>query len=227
MELINRARAQARTDAVWNFFSRNLKTVKCVAVIAAVVVVAFVIYSIYSRSMDEKYSTILHQSLISQQIGEIEKARNQLKSIVDSSLAPNGVKSIASLRYAAFLLEEGKKEEAQKIYADVNDCNFCDDYTTDLAGLLLVRLWMLDEVEMQKDDFADKIKKVEGKSGVLKNHIAEQRAILELYKNHAKEAYEIYEKIAKDSNTSQVLRARAESGMKMAEARGFKVEEKK
>jgi hypothetical protein len=224
LELINRARSQARTDAAWAFLNKNLRMILRLVIVMAAVGVVFIGYSLYKKSAEEKFSTILHQSLISQQIGDVEKARNQLKEIIDSKTAPSGVKSIASIRYAAFLLEEGKKSEAEKIYADVNNCSSCDDYTTDLAGLLLVRLWMMDEAQMQSAELPAHILKIENKTSILKNHVAEQRAMLELYKNNLGEAYKIFEKIAKDEKTSQALKARANNGMKMAVAKGFKVE---
>lgn len=223
LELINRARAQARTDAVWNFISQNLKLIFRILIALAVVAVIFIGFSLYQKSAEEKFSAMLHQSLISQQVGEVEKSKELLKNIVESSSAPSGVKSIASLRYAAFLLEDGKKAEAEKIYADVNQCRLCDNYVSDLAGLLLVKLWMLDEMEMQKADLVFRITKIEDKSTILKNHIAEQRAVLELYKKNLPESYKIFEKITKDPEVSQAIKARAQSGMKMVISRGFEV----
>ncbi len=221
LELINKAKSQARSDAIWNFISKNLKIILRLLIVLAVAVVIFIGYSVYQKSAEEKFSAMLHQSLVSQQIGEMEKSKEQLKNIVESNAAPSGVKSLASLRYAAFLLEENKRSEAEKIYSDVNKCRSCDDYVSDLAGLLLVRLWMLDEAEMQKADLIHRISKIEGKATVLKNHIAEQRAMLELYKNNLAEAYKIFEKINKDSAASQALKSRVQSAMKIVISRGF------
>src|SRR5690606_4304034 len=88
------------------------------------------VYSIYQKNNEEKYSAIFHQSLIYQQLGDAQKAKAELEKIVNSS-APSGVKSLASLRYAAFLLEERKLNEVKTIYADVNNCTFCDAYVKD------------------------------------------------------------------------------------------------
>jgi len=224
MELINRARSQARTDAVWNFVSKNLKILVRVFTVLCVAALLLICYKFYQKSCEEKFSAILHQSLINQQINEVEKARQQLKEVIDSKSAPSGVKAIASLRYAAFLIDEGKVEEAQKIYADVNDCRFCDEYTKDLGGLLLVRLWMANPNEMHKDDLAERILKIENHSDVLKNNIAEQRALLELFKNNPGESYKIYERIAQDKDASPAMKIKAENGMKMAISKGYKVE---
>jgi len=224
IELINRARSQARTDAIWNFVSRNLKLLVRIFTVLCVAVLILICYKFYQKSSEEKFSAILHQSLINQQINEVAKARSQLKEIIDSKSAPSGVKGIASLRYAAFMIDEGNLAEAEKIYAQVNDCRFCDDYTKDLAGLLLVRLWMSDQAEMHKDDLLERISKIESNADVLKSNIAEQKALLQLFKNNPDDAYKTYEHIAQDKDSSQAMKAKAENGMKMAIAKGHKVQ---
>ncbi len=223
LELINKARSQARSDAIWNFVSKNLKIILRILFGLMVVAVIFIGYNIYQKSSKEKFSAMLHQSLVNQQIGEMEKAKKELKNIVESSSAPSGVKSIASLRYAAFLLEDGKKSEAEKIYAEVNNCRSCDEYVSDLAGLLLVKLWVLDGEEMQKSDLISRIIKIENKATVLKNNIAEERALLEFYKKNLAESYKIFEKIYQDQEASQAVKSRAQNGMRMVIAGGFEV----
>ena len=221
LDLINKAKAEARSDTITRFFGKHSKLILRLLIAFGVIAVIYIGYAVYQKSAEEKFSAILHQSLISQQLGEMEKAKSQLKEIVESSLAPSGVKAIASLRYAAFLIDEGKKSEAEKVYLEVNKCRSCDDYASDLAGLLLVRLWALDEVEVQKPDFIERIEDVEDRATTLKNHIAEQRALVEIRKNNLAEAYEIFAEISKDKDSSQMLKARAADGMKMVESKGF------
>lgn len=229
MNLINQAKLQARSENIAKFISRNGKNILRFAIALVFVAIALALFNSYQKFNQEKFSTILHQSLINQQIGEVEKAKADLKKIVDSGSAPSGVKSLASLRYAAFLLEEGNKAEAVKLYLDVNNCRSCDNYIRDLAGLLAVKTWMSDEEEIRKSDLEERIKKIEDHAKILHHHIAEQRALLELQKNNLEKSYQIFEQIAAAKEVSQPLKARAEDGMKMAVSKGFepKVADKK
>jgi hypothetical protein len=126
------------------------------------------------------------------------------------------------LRYAGFLLEERDLEGVKKIYNEVRDCMFCDDYVRDLASLLLVRVMISDESELADPEaLINKISKIEKQAKPLKNHIAEQLAMLELVLNNPKNSYKIFERISKDESSSKVLVARAEDGMKIAVSQGY------
>lgn len=234
LNLINQARSQARSEGILNFLNNNKTLLTRLVLVLVVAIISFFGFTAYQKSSEEKYSAILHQSLVYQQVGDLAKAKENLKEIVEASSAPNGVKSLASLRYAAFLYEEGKKEEAQKIYLDVNNCGSCEDYVKDLAGLLAVKTWMTDENELQKPDLANRIEKIENKSETLRYHVAEQRAFLEMQKGNLEKANQIFEMIAKNPEVSQSLKARAVDGIGMVASKGFepkiievKAEEKK
>ena len=95
---------------------------------------------------------------------DLEKAKQSLKTIHESTTAPAGVKSLASLRYAAILLDEGNKDLAIKVYSEVNECNFCDPYIKELSGLLMVRTIMTDEKLSGEQNLADKFLKIENKA---------------------------------------------------------------
>lgn len=220
--LIKQAKSEERLEKFFKFIGKNSRILIYVGVAALVVLIAILAFNIYQTKAEEKYSAILHQSLVYQQIGELEKSKAELAKIVNSS-APSGVKSLASLRYAAFLLEEQKLEEVKKIYAEVNQCRFCDDYVQDLAGLLLVRVMISDEVELKNpDELATKISKIENRATILKNHIAEQLAMFEFLRENFEKSYDIFKKISEDSASSPILKMRAQDGMKMVLAKGFK-----
>ncbi|OFW79699.1 MAG: hypothetical protein A2887_02055 [Alphaproteobacteria bacterium RIFCSPLOWO2_01_FULL_40_26] len=223
MSLINQAKSQVRTDKLVKFFFDNGRLLLQLGLALIVVAIIFVGFVSWQKANREKFSSILHQSLIYQQNGELDKAKENLKKIVDSDSAPEGIKSLASLRYGAFLLEEGKKDEAAKIYLDVNDCRSCDDYVRELAGLLAVRTFLSDET--QKPDLAEHIERVENKSRILRYHIAEQRAFFELQKNNLEKSYQIFEMIAKAPESAQTLKTRAEDGMKIVISKGFQPKE--
>ncbi len=217
LNLINKAKTQAKRDAIMGFVTKNSKVAIKIAVAVFLVAIMAISYSIYQKSQQEKYSEKLHRALVDQQIGETEKFRAALKEIAESKSAPGGVKSLASLRYSALLVQEGKQDEAVKIYLNVADCGSCEDYTRDLARLLVVKVWMADPAELAKEDLASRIKKLEDASDILKLNIAEQRALLELNKGNREEAKKIFSEIEKDAEKHPSLKARAADGIKMSE----------
>ena len=227
INLINQARAQAKRDGLFRFFGKNKKTIATVSITALVATIGFFAFSSFQKSQQEKFSEILHQSLIDQQVGEAEKAKENLKKIYDAKSAPSGVWSLASIRYAAFLLEEGNKSEAEIVYQKVHSCKSCDDYIRDLAGLLVVKTWMSDVNEVKKDGLNSRIEAIENSSKILRYYVSEQRALLELQKNNLEKSYQIFDAIAKNPEASQALKTRAADGVKIIVSKGFSPIEKK
>jgi hypothetical protein len=221
MNLINQARAQSRSESIRNFLAKNGKNIARLVIFAIVALIVLFGFKSYQNSQEAKYSEILHKSLLNQQVGNIEEAKKDLKQIYNAKSAPSGVRSLALLRFAAILSEEGNKQDSAKIYLEVSDCGSCDAYIKDLGGLLLVRTWLSDEAEFNKDDLSARIEKIENGGKVLRYHIAEQRAMLELQRNNLEKAYKIYEQISKNPESSQVLKARAVDGLKMIVAKGY------
>lgn len=219
-QIVSQAKSEAKYERLKECFNKNRKLIKISAIAAGVALVLFVIFSFVQKSYQEKFSAMLHQSFLDQQIGDLEKAKSGLKQIHDSKLAPSGIKAIASLRYAAFLLQEGKLEESLAVYRDVNECAFCSPYLKDLAGLLTVRIWLSDDATI-KDELGDKIAKIENNSKPLKNYISEQRAIYEMKKGNLEKSYKIFEVVAKSKDIAAPLKERAEMGMKMVVSKGY------
>lgn len=221
LHIINQARADARGDNFKRFLNRHSKIITKAIVVVLLIAIGFFCYNAFQKSRAEKFSEKLHQSLLDQQAGELDKAKDALKKIYETKSAPNGVRSLASLRYAAFLLEEGKINDATKVYQEINDCKFCDDYVKDLAGLLLVKLWVADASEAQKDDISARIEKIENRASILQGQIAEQRAVLEMHKGNLEKSYEIFESIEKSAEASKAVKMRAVDGMKMLIEKGY------
>lgn len=188
---------------------------------ALVALILLGIFVINQKSNQNKYSAMLHESMIEQQMGDLQKAKSILKKIHESSSAPTGIKSMASIRYAAFLLEESNKSEALKIYLGLNKCSSCDDFIRDLAGLLAVRTLTTDEEQLSKPENIELIQKIENKATILKFHIAEQRALIELLKGNLEKSYQIFEMIAKSPEVKQGLKSRASDGMQMLIDKGY------
>lgn len=221
--LINQAKSEARSERLRSFFSRHKKTLSTAFITLAIIAVGFFLFAIYQNFQQEKYSEILHQSLIYQQAGDNQKAKESLKKIYESKMAPSGVKSIASLRYAAFLLSEGDKVGSVKIYQEISDCRFCDSYIKDIAGLLAARTWMSDKNEVAKEDLSLRIEKMEKKNKILKHYIAEQRALLEMSRNNLEKSYQIFDSLSKASDISPDLKTRATDGLQIVVAKGYEV----
>jgi hypothetical protein len=219
--ILKQAHSEIRSENIAKIFRKNKKILFVILGVAITSSIIFTAYKINQKSQQEKYSEILHQSMIDQQLGDIEKAKKNLKKIYDSSSAPSGVKSLASLRYAGILLEEGKKSEAINVYSEVNKCRFCDNYIKELAGLLMVRTLMNDEEAVNKVDLSEKILAVENNSKILRYYIAEQRAYLEMNKNNLEKSYQIFEMISKNPDVREDLKNRASDAMKIVVQKGY------
>lgn len=219
--LINQARSDAKKDAIRKFFSQNGKIVSIISVVAVVGAIGFGAFTMYQNSQEAKFSEIFHQALIDQQIGNMEKAKEGLQKIYSDSSAPKGVKSLASLRYAAVLFDENKKAEAAAIYQEINQCSSCDSYVKDLGGLLAVKTWLSDENEISKDDLLTRIERIENHSKELHYQISEQKAALYVQKNNLDKAYEILDAIVKNPEVGQTIKMRATEALKIIVAKGF------
>ncbi len=221
-QIISQVKSEARSEKVAKFFSKNSKIILSFSAFALVVLVIYFIFNLYKTSQEEKYSEILQLSIIDEQTGNLEKAKESLKNIADNKSVPSGVRSIASIRYAAFLLNEGKKSEALEIYKSINDCSSCDSYIRDLGGLLMVKILVADEVESQKPELIEKISEVEKKSSELKYEIIEQKAIAEMQKNEFEKAYASFNSIVNNPEVSKNLKERAKEGLSIVVSKGYR-----
>src|SRR3989338_9628746 len=123
MSLINQAKSQVRTDKLVKFFFDNGRLLLQLGLALIVVAIIFVGFVSWQKANREKFSSILHQSLIYQQNGELDKAKENLKKIVDSDSAPEGIKSLASLRYGAFL--DRKSTRLNSSHSSISYAVFC------------------------------------------------------------------------------------------------------
>ncbi len=219
--ILKQANSEIRNENIAKIFKKNKRILSIILIIAVSSSIAFTAYKINQKSQQQRYSEILHQSMIDQQLGDIEKAKQNLKIIYESVSAPSGVKSLASLRYAGILLEEGKKNEAVNVYSEINKCRFCDNYIKELSGLLMVRTLMTEEESINKSDLSEKILAVENSSKILRYYIAEQRGYLEMNKNNLEKSYQIFEMIAKNPDVKEDLKNRASDAMKIVIQKGY------
>ena len=220
--LINRAKSEQRLENFFKFLGKNSKMLISMAVAFLLTGLVVLAISIYRENLREKYSAILHQSLIYQETGEFKKAKVELEKIVDSS-APSGVKTLANMRYAAFLLNDGDILGAQDIYQKVSSCKFCDKYAKNLASLLLVKLIISNQSEADDINLLEaQIIKIKKGSSVLRNQISEQLAIFHMLNENFEKSYTIFKEIIAEQSTSKFLRKRCEDSIRMILAKGFK-----
>ncbi len=219
--LINQAKEQARREGVTNFFSRNSKIITRLIILALSLALVFVIYDSIKKSRQAQYSEYFHQALFYEQVGDDFAAKKELEKIYDAKSAPSGVRSLASLRLAAIRFNEGNRSESNKIYTEINQCRLCDLYIKDLAGFFLVKNWMSDEGEVNRDDLLKRVGVIENSSKVFKYHIAEQRSFFEAKRGDFKKSYQILELIEKSSEAPNYLKERVRNEMQILVSKGY------
>ena len=222
--IIKEAKSQARIEKIFKILGTHSKKLIYGAIVVIIGSLLFFAFKIYQNNAAEKYSAMLHQSLVYQQTGQLDLAKKELEKIVYSS-APSGVHSLASMRLAAFLIEQGNIADAKKLFMQVNSCGSCDDYVRDVAGLLLVKMMISDTSALQDSkELISQITKIKNRAGPLKNEIALQVAMMQLFNKNLEESYKIFDEIARDEKASQVVKAQAKDGVQMVLAKGFKLQ---
>lgn len=206
--LIKHIKFQIHKDKICNLAKTHKKNI---AYFLAVVVVAIIILvgnSSYQQFQAKKYSTILHQAMIDEQNGEIEKSTAALKKIYESN-APAGVKQIASLTYLSRLMTEGKSSEAIDGYLAINQNTKFDKYVREYAGLNALKI-SIDHIKIEdKDRLLALANKLEKGSKILKNYITEQKGLLLWSVGDLKAANDIFESLANNLEASDLLKKRA------------------
>lgn len=224
-EIIREAKKEAKFDFVKNFFKRHCKAIKYFSISILCMLLIFASFQAFNYYSNKKYSSILHQVIVDEQIGNADKVKSGLSKISSSSYAPGNIKILATMRYAPLLFAEGKKDEALTLYQKSRECYFCDPYLRDLVGLVLVQFWMNDDSELKKEDLSFRIKKISNSAGPLKYYIEEQRGFLELSRSNLEESHKIFQAISKlDDPASSTLKQRAIDSMSIIESRGLKTE---
>ncbi len=201
------------------FFKNNISLIKKIVLVFFLSAIIISGYKVNSKINSDKYSEMLHQSMIHEQLNELEKSEELLKKIYESS-APSEIKALAGIRYASYLIRSNKLSQAGEVYSQINKCRGCDKYIRDFSGLLAVKTWLSDSEEVKKNDLPKRIEAIENNSKILKYQITEQRALLALKNNNLEIAYNIFESII-NSEASQNLKYRAQDMMLMINEKGY------
>lgn len=226
IKVINDLKNNSNQESLLNLlFKYKATLIKLTSLIIAFLLF-FWIYTVYQFNQAKKYSSVLHESLIAQQSGDLKTSKEKLLEIRNSSFVPSNINAIASIRYAGFLLNEGKNIEASEIYLAINKCLTCNDFLNDLAGYLAVSIWISDD-EFLKNDLSSKINKIYNNSKSLKYQIAEQWGFYEIQKKNLEKANKIFDEIIDSSDADKTIKARAQDSKKMLIQKGLKISQTK
>ena len=203
--LIRDFQASLMQEKIVKILKKHQKSITYLLSALLIIVISWNGYAIYVKAQAQKYSTILHKALLNEQKGETQKAVEALKEVVDSS-APASVKQIAMLKYAAYLANSGKEDEAKEIYLNVNSGSKFDAYFKEYAGLNAAKIL----INSNKIDQARAlISKIEKKSKILTYYIAEQKGLLEWQDKNYQLAAQIFEDLAKNPEAQASVKQRA------------------
>ncbi len=210
--LIREIKAQLRQEKIIGHLKTNQKLIICFVSAAVFGLAVWASVSFYNQVQSKKYSAILHQAIIDEQKGELEKSTAALKQIYESN-APAGVKEIASLKYAAQILKNDQ-DQAAEIYLLINKNKRFDSYIREYSGLIALKILVSkDQKENQEKITQEKIialeSDLEKNSKILKYHIIEQKGINEWNNDNFKEANQVFQSLADNPEVSEVLKKRA------------------
>lgn len=224
-KILHRNQPQRKRDLIAAFFLRHKKLFMIFAASTVAILLLLLAFNLYQKSAQEKYSAIFHQSLIDEEKGEIDTAKQGLQQIYQSTLVPSGVKALASLRYAGLLLNSGSVDEALKVYAEIANSSRYEHYLRELSGLLAAKILVI-----KTDSTSDKanqqealkqIEKFESRSKDLHSQFAEQKGIFFMKIGELDKSYQVFAEIIKDSNSEQSLKLRVADMIKILSAEGF------
>ncbi len=206
--LIRDLKSQIRKEKLFSLAKTHLKTLIYCLSLVILIAVFLATFSFYNQVQSKKYSSILHQAMIDEQNGDQAKSEESLKNIYESS-APAGVKEIASLKYAAHLMKNGKSDQGIEVYLTINKNKKFDTYVREYSGLIALKAL----VDIDNQDDRDKIltleAKLEKESKVLKYHIIEQKGIFLWNSGDFEVANAAFKTIAENLETSETLKKRA------------------
>ncbi len=210
---------EERNDKVAKFFTKNRNLLKKLAIFLSILAIFLIIFNIVLNNLQEKYSAILHRSMIEEEIGNFEKSKELLEEIYNAKFAPSGVKSLAMLRYASLNLIQGKTEKALEIYEKIAFSSLNDNYIQEISGLLALKILTREINENSSAKYQEetlkKIKKIVKNSKILNLYSKEQLAIFYIKTNKNQEARKILQEIILSPKASETLKKRARDLIKL------------
>lgn len=224
-QMMNEINSSIRKQNLVDIYQKNRKLINITLALLAIFAVVFLTVSIYQNKQAEKFSKILHQSMIDYQMKKFDDAQQKLSEIYNSKSAPKGLKTLAGLRLSAMYLNNNSKEgveKATKIYEEINSCRSCPGYAKDLTGLLLVKFWLVNEDFFNDEKIIKEINKIADKSQFFKYEVFYEQAFFEVREGNLEKAYNKFELIAKSPESSEEMKEEAQKGINIVLSKGFK-----
>lgn len=209
---LKQIKEEERTDKILKFLAKNKSVLKKLALLTIIIAIILTSFKIIKNNLTTKYSSILHQSLLAEEVGNFDKSKEKLQKIYNARFAPISIKSIAMMKYANILLLENKKEQAVDLYKEIAFNNLNDDFIQENSALLATKLIIsdikTDSSEKFKQETEEQIKKLTNVSKTLNSYFLEQSAIFYIKIDNKKEARKILEQILRDQKIPQTLKNR-------------------
>ncbi|MFT6077069.1 MAG: hypothetical protein ACJA02_000823 [Myxococcota bacterium] len=198
--------AGIRKEKIIGHLRSNQKTI--ISIISATILIAAIWGSwvFYNKMQSEKYSAILHQATIDEQNGDLEKSFETLKTIYESN-SPAGIKSIAGIKYAAQILNNGEADLASEIYLQINKNKKFDQYIREYAGLSALKILINEDKSTEEINSLAAI--LEKNSHILKYYIIEQKGIFEWSLGNFESANQIFSTLANNPEIEGSLKKRS------------------
>lgn len=206
-QMIREAQNEARKQKIKYIWNKYQKLFIAGGALLAMVLVVYVMFYFYHRDLEKQYSANLHQLFVDFSEGKKDQAVAGLKKITEDKKAPQGVKSIAALRYAAILLGQNQTDQAVAIYLQINR-EAGDSYIRELGGLLAVKTLVDSNDPKYYPQIVELNTKLQKNSKILHAFLLEQQAFFEWGRGNVKLASEILTKISKDQTATDALNRR-------------------
>ncbi|MCE3255143.1 MAG: hypothetical protein K0R25_637 [Rickettsiaceae bacterium] len=204
---------------------RHKNSIIYLVVFALLALVLVLSFNFYNQVQSKKYSAILHQALVDEQNGEMEKSNEALKKIYNS-MAPVGVREIASLKYASQLVKDKKIEQAIDVYLRISKSKNFDPYIKEYAGLVAIKFLINQNNKESHDKIRALLTDLEKNSKTLKYYVTEQKGIFEWNAGNFKEAGKIFKELDSNKDIPDALKKRTEEMLGLYKVRfGEEVEE--
>lgn len=216
--IIREAKIEAKKEKLLNLFRENQKVVLAFLIIAFLFSLIFVVWLFYQESEQRKYSAILHQTLIYEQEGKLDLVQENLEKLHKSGI-PSGVRSIASIRYAALMLKQNKFDEAIKIYLEINQTKSYDRFICEYAGYAALKLLIDSNNKSYEEKISKLISRLEKSDKLFKYLILEQKGIFEWSKGNFEATSQIFKNLAENPEANESVRARSEEMYKMCNSK--------
>ncbi|MEI7670008.1 MAG: hypothetical protein WCJ33_07990 [Pseudomonadota bacterium] len=211
-----------RVENFERFLRRHGKKILLAIFLLIISVAANVVWKDYNRSKNMEITDII---LKAQKISDEAKYDDATQALAAASEGSRGISFIAKFKQAENLIKSGKFDQAIAVYHAINENKSADSALRDLA---LINLVIISENHnlSYKANIYDEIKDIYNKEGTFSNIAGELYALNLLKIGNKKEAYQIFDNIAKKPAIPNSQRERVASIAQIIKEDSVKVEKK-